>query len=158
MEGRALFFSAFISVEYTLLSFYYTLEDVKCRFWNNKKNRASPGIVFWVTDFRIIYRQAMRPHLIKLNLIWYFVLSLFTSSTIQTNHVHHLHSTLSTDDLLMYDHKVVRTDLIIRWSWLTLWSYIIMWSRLSSCQTGQREWSAPHKGLSAVLRLRVICV
>lgn len=38
MEGRALFFSAFISVEYTLSSFYYTLEDLKRLFLQNKNN------------------------------------------------------------------------------------------------------------------------
>ena len=45
-----------------------------------------------------------------------FILSIYTSSTIHTNRMHHLHSTLSTDGLIMYDHKVVVTDLIIRWS------------------------------------------
>ena len=101
------------------------------------KKQGVPWDCFLSYRLRIIYRQAMRPHLIKLNLIWYFVLSLFTSSTIQTNHVHHLHSTLSTDEELTLTSYKVKT-----------------WSRLSSCRTGQREWSAPHKGLSAYGRLR----
>ena len=53
-----------------------------------KKNRASPEIVS-VLQFRAIYRQAMRPHLIIIAGKRSHIYPLFTSSTIQTNRVHH---------------------------------------------------------------------
>ena len=78
-----------------LLSIFYKKIKHITRYVT-KKNRASPEIVS-VLQFRVIYRQAMRPHLIagKPSHNYPFI----TSSTIQTNRVHHLHSTLSTDDL-----------------------------------------------------------
>ena len=86
------------------------------------KKQGVPWDCFLSYRLRTVYRQAMRPHLIKLNLYDNFVLPLVMSSKIQTNHVHHLHSTLSTDEELTLTSSKVKT-----------------WSRLSSCQTGQRE-------------------
>ena len=79
-----------------LLSIFYKKIKHITRYVT-KKNRASPEIVS-VLQFRAIYRQAMRPHLIKLNRladIAHFIPSgisfypFITSSTIQTNRVHH---------------------------------------------------------------------
>ena len=54
-----------------------------------KKNRASPEIVS-VLQFRAIYRLAMRLHLMIIAGKRSHNYPLFTSSTIQTNRVHHL--------------------------------------------------------------------
>jgi hypothetical protein len=45
-----------------LLSIFYKKDNMRNHV-HNKKNRASPEIVS-VLQFRAIYRQAMRPHLI----------------------------------------------------------------------------------------------
>ena len=69
-----------------LLSIFYKIKHVTT--YVTKKNRASPEIVS-VLQFRVIYRQAMRPHLMNIAGKTESYYPFFTSSTIQTNRVHH---------------------------------------------------------------------
>ena len=70
-----------------LLSIFYKKIKHVTRYVT-KKNRASPEIVS-VLQFRAIYRQAMRPHLINIAGKTESYYPFITSSTIQTNRVHH---------------------------------------------------------------------